>query len=386
MGNSSGVRASAAHWSLVCFLLIVAILLRVVAIETESLWTDEALTIVLANWSISDMLLKPTDPTPFLYYAIHKLLLPPDASLAAMRSISVVAGVLSVALMYPLGRVAFGRWGGVLAAALLALWSMHVDYSQEARAYSLLFLFTLLTSVGLLSYADRLKSEAEGKSAKAWRRAGTLAMVSVGNVLSFYTHVVSVYWIALTSLLLLAFVVRRRDRLVEVSTVFVLMALCAAPGLHWLLQQMRIDHGFTWLQQRDLASFLNLCLNVFLPKGLWENQLTGALGVVSVAKAIVVATCLTALGVALWLGRQRHLAQWRERPHVILLIAAYLLVPVMMWLHGFLATADADRPRHALCRAGNDPADHRSVPGAGAARGDSGPAARRWLCSACRSC
>ena len=99
---------------------------------------------------------------------------------------------------------------------------------------------------------------------------------------------------------------------------------------------MRIDHGFTWLQQRGLVSFLKLCLEVFLPKGLWENQLTGALGVVAVAKAIVVAICITGFGTALWLGRQRLLALRRERPHVILLIAAYLLVPVMMWLHGFL--------------------------------------------------
>ena len=336
MGRLFGVRASAVHWTLLCLLLVAAILLRVVAIETEGLWTDEALTIILSNWSIGDMLLKPTDPTPFLYYAIHKLLLPPDASLAAMRSISVVAGVLSVALMYPLGRLAFGRWGGVLAAALLAVWSMHIDYSQEARAYSLLFLFTLLSSVGLLFYADRLKSEAEGKSAQAWRRAAALVMVGVGNVLSFYTHVMSVYWIALTSLLLLAFVIRRRNRLMEVGTVFFLMALCAAPGLYWLLQQMSIDHGFHWLQQRDLVSFLKLCLDVFLPRGLWENQLTAPLGVIAVAKAIAVAICITGLVAALWLGRQRLLALWRERRHVILLIAAYLLVPVMMWLHGYL--------------------------------------------------
>lgn len=337
MGNQIGVGAAgAAHWPLVCFLLVVAILLRVVAIESEGLWTDEALTIVLANWSIGDMLLKPTDPTPFLYYALHKLLLPPDASLAAMRSISVVAGVLSVALMYALGRLAFGRWGGMLAAALLAIWSMHVDYSQEARAYSLLFLFTLLTSVGLYYYADRLKSEAVGESGQAWRRAAALAMFGAGNVLSFYTHVVSVYWIALTSLLLIALVIRRRDRLVEVGAVFILMALCASPGVRWLLQQMTIEHSFDWLEQRSFVSFLKLCLEVFLPSGLWDNPFTSTLGIISVVKSMVVAICLTALGAALWLGR-RHLLAWpRERPHLVLLIAAYFLVPVAMWLHGFL--------------------------------------------------
>lgn len=335
MGTLVGVRASTAQWLLVCLLLVVAVLLRVIAIESESLWTDEALTVILANWSIGEMILKPTDPTPFLYYALHKLLLPPDAPLAAMRSISVMAGVLSVALMYPLGRLAFGRWGGVLAMALLAVWSMHVDYSQEARSYSLLFLFTLLTSVGLLYYADRVKSETEGMSGQAQRRIAALAMIGAGNVLSFYTHVVSVYWIALTSLLLFAIVIRRRDRLAEVCAVFVLMALCAVPGLYWLLQQMTIEHGFNWLQQRSFVSFLKLCLDVFLPSGLWENSLTVTLGAISIAKALVVAICLAGLGAALWLGRQRLLAWGRERPYVILLITAYFLVPVAMWLHGY---------------------------------------------------
>jgi hypothetical protein len=58
--------------------------------------------------------------------------------------------------------------------------------------------------------------------------------------------------------------------------------------------------------------------------------------VIAVAKAIVVAICIIGFVAALWLGRQRLLALWQDRPHVILLIAAYLLVPVMMWLHGYL--------------------------------------------------
>ena len=115
-----------------------------------------------------------------------------------MRSISVVAGILSVGLIYVLGRLAFGKWGGLLAAALLAVWSMHVDYSQEARAYSLLFFFTLLTSVGLLHYAEILRAQRVGAvGTRSDSGALALAMFGVGNVLSFYTHVVSIYWIGL---------------------------------------------------------------------------------------------------------------------------------------------------------------------------------------------
>src|SRR6266850_7900928 len=95
------------HWVMLATIFIVAILLRVIAIDAQGLWTDEALTLVLSNWSISDMLLLPTDPTPPLYYAIHKLFLSAHSSIAAIRSISVVAGVMSVGFMYVLGRLAF---------------------------------------------------------------------------------------------------------------------------------------------------------------------------------------------------------------------------------------------------------------------------------------
>ncbi|HSE73937.1 MAG TPA: hypothetical protein VLB05_05445, partial [Dongiaceae bacterium] len=73
--------ARATHWATLGAILLIAIAMRVVAIDAQGLWTDEALTIVLSNWSIPDMLLQPTDPTPALYYILHKLLIPADAPL-----------------------------------------------------------------------------------------------------------------------------------------------------------------------------------------------------------------------------------------------------------------------------------------------------------------
>src|SRR5262245_49607562 len=116
MWRATEERPGATHWVALAAIIVAAALLRVIAISTQSLWTDEAATIVLSNWSIGDMFWKPTDQTPFLYYAIHKILLPADASLAALRSISAVFGILSVALIYVLGRLAYGKAGGLLAA------------------------------------------------------------------------------------------------------------------------------------------------------------------------------------------------------------------------------------------------------------------------------
>ena len=141
------------------------------------------------------------------------------------------------------------------------------DYSQEARAYSLLFFFTLLTSVGLLHYAEILRAQRVGAvGTRSDSGALALAMFGVGNVLSFYTHVVSIYWIGLTSLMLLALVIREdRKRLLETCTLYLAMAVCAIPGVLRLIHQMRMGDSFDWLQHRDLGNFLSLCLRAFLP-------------------------------------------------------------------------------------------------------------------------
>jgi hypothetical protein len=336
MEISTNGKPGAAHWIILAVIIVVAILVRMVAIDTQSLWTDEALTIVLANWPIGDMFLKPTDPTPFLYYALHKLLVPPDASLLVIRSISLVAGILSVGLIYALGRLAFGPAGGLLAAALLAVWRSHVDYSQEARAYSLLFLFTLLTSVGFLYYASTVARPADAAMASRQSRYA-LAMFGIGNVLAFYTHVVSVFWIALTSLMLMALVVRRgRDRMAEVAILFLLMALCALPGIYRLLEQMRVGDGFDWVQQRGLVGFITMCLEVILPAGLWDNAATNSLKIVGIAKVAILVALLIAIGAGAWLGRRRIVSWMRERQPVFWLTLGYLLVPAIMWLQGFV--------------------------------------------------
>src|SRR4029453_17993107 len=173
------------HWTMLAAIIAAASVLRIVALDAYGLWNDEALTIVLSNWSIPDMFLLPTDPTPPLYYVLHKLFIPANASVEVVRSISVAAGVMSVGRIYVLGRLAFGATGGLLAAALLAVWTVHVDYSQEARAYSLLFFLTLLTSLGVLCYGRALNLTTVASLPNARRRV-PLILFALGNVLSFY--------------------------------------------------------------------------------------------------------------------------------------------------------------------------------------------------------
>jgi hypothetical protein len=324
--------AGATHRMVLGAILLVAIVLRVVAIDAQGLWTDEALTIVLSNFSIHDLLLLPTDPTPALYYILHKLLIPADAPLILVRSISVAAGVISVGALYLLGRMALGATGGLLAAGLLAVWGAHVDYSQEARAYSLLFLLTLLASLGLLSYARLLRQAGDDR-----RRWLALALFCAGNLLSFYAHVIAVFWIALTSLLLLAVAARRRVRWAELLAAFGFMALGAAPGLLRLARQIAVGDQFHWLGQADLLTFAETNAAVFLPAGWWDNPLTLASGTRGVVEIAVTGASLALLGAGGWIGRARLRRFHEAQPTAFWMIFAYLSVPPLVWATGFIA-------------------------------------------------
>ncbi len=62
-----------------------------------------------------------------------------------LRSLSALAGVLTVPVAYLIGAELRGRRAGLWAAALVAFNPMLLWYSQEARAYSLLVLFSSLS-------------------------------------------------------------------------------------------------------------------------------------------------------------------------------------------------------------------------------------------------
>jgi mannosyltransferase len=323
---------------------LAALLVRLVGVGDWGLWTDEALTIVLSKWSFLEMVRFPLDPTPPLYYALHGALIGSDATAAEMRAISTAAGVAAVLGMYVLGRLCFGTAGGLVAAALLAVWTSHVEYSQEARAYALLFLLSLVASIGVVLHAkalheEALHEEARGGADSAVRRRLGLALFALASILSFYTHVVSALWIALTSLIVVASVMadRRRGPLLEVAVAFTVMAVLALPGLRWLYLTTVDGQDFAWLKQADLARFVGENANAFLPSGLWDNALVELTGRRLTAKGIVIAVWTACLAAGLLLAGRQLLARLRERPYAAAVMAAYLSLPVLVWGLGWFA-------------------------------------------------
>lgn len=130
-------------------LVLLAFTLRVVFLDKQSLWGDEAASLSYAQ---SDSLLEllrrvvTTDPHPPLYYAILQFWIPlAGTDDFLLRWPSLLFGVLTVSLAYSFGRRLFGA---VKPALLLTFFAtiapFLVYYSQEARMYAMAAFLCLL--------------------------------------------------------------------------------------------------------------------------------------------------------------------------------------------------------------------------------------------------
>ena len=156
----------------------VAILLRFVDIGEQSLWVDEAYTARMLDGSIGHLLsgVAGHESTPPLYYVLlwtwARMF---GETESALRSLSAVAGVACVPVMYMVARTLFDRRAATVAAALTATSTVFVWYSQEARAYSL---WLFLTALALLFWIRALDAPTNRN----------LAWWSAMSALSLCTH------------------------------------------------------------------------------------------------------------------------------------------------------------------------------------------------------
>ena len=152
--------------------------LRFWRIGHQSLWYDEALTLDLAHHTFGQMLslVRHTEGEPPLYFSLAWIWARVFGyGDAALRSLSAVAGVAAIPVMYGAGARLLSRRAGLIAAALTACSPLLIWYSQEARSYSLL-VFT--AALSLLAFAHLLSPRPSAGWLATWALAAVLAAAS----------------------------------------------------------------------------------------------------------------------------------------------------------------------------------------------------------------
>lgn len=133
---------------IILVLLLIILLgsfLRIYGLGSESIWFDEAVSINVSQQSVA-LIIEKTELHPPLYYIIlHFWMLLFGTSEVATRSLSAIFGIISIFLIYQVGRTLFNHRVGLISGFLSGISYFHIYYSQEMRNYSLLLLLTLLS-------------------------------------------------------------------------------------------------------------------------------------------------------------------------------------------------------------------------------------------------
>ena len=275
--------AAGRRWGGVDVVLMVAVVvgaaLRLWGVTAQSLWFDEWSTGWASSGSLGDLgfYLRGVDGLPPPYFIgmwvwAHVF----GHSVLALRAPSVIAGVATIAVMYATAQaLGLPRRVARVVALLVAVNPMLVWYSQEARSYSLLVLFSALS---LWAYAH----VRTGGRDRDWRYWGLACVASVS------VHYFGVFLVAAETVDLWR---RRPEQRARILVALRPTAVVVAVLAPWVLyQQLRHDPqdwvgGFPLLERLyDWA--VDLLIGPVPADGrVW----LGALVVVTFAVAVLVA-------------------------------------------------------------------------------------------------
>ncbi|MCH7951965.1 glycosyltransferase [Patescibacteria group bacterium] len=131
--------------TLIFGILLLAILLRLAFLNLHPFWFDEKASVSLASRPISSLLsAAAADTHPPAYFLLLKLWSEISSDILFLRLLSVILGVLSIALAYRVFRKLASEKTAYLTTLLFALSPLHIYYSTEIRMYALLVFETLL--------------------------------------------------------------------------------------------------------------------------------------------------------------------------------------------------------------------------------------------------
>lgn len=139
-------RTPAWTWAGLAAVAVAGLAIRVHGLEVKSLWIDEG-----ASWRIARLpwgefwkVLWGYEANMAFYYALLAGWLRFGDSEVALRSLSVLFGLLTLPAIFVLGRRLFGTATGLVASALLSVHAMHIWFSQEARGYPIAIFLVVL--------------------------------------------------------------------------------------------------------------------------------------------------------------------------------------------------------------------------------------------------
>jgi len=287
---------------LVVALTLLGAALRFFTLNVQSIWQDEAATLLLVHRGLAGTLshLSASESSPPLYYVLVWLWTRVfGAGPLGFRSFSALVGAATIPVMYLAGRQIsprVGVWAAVLATVNPAMYY----YSQEARDYGLLILFSAI------AYAlwQRALREPSARHLTQWAFASALGLL---------THYFAVFLFLAQALILARRTGWRRVRMPVGAVVLVGAALVP------LAASQRASGKVDWIEEASLPSRIGETAKLFF---------VGVYGPMEILAAAVGASL--AAGVLALLLKRGERRERRGARDAALVLAGALAVPLAL--------------------------------------------------------
>jgi mannosyltransferase len=298
--------------------LMIGIFLRFYDLGTESIWLDEAASLKESVMSIQGMVASSNQP-PLYFLILRGWTNLFGISETAIRSLSAIFGVLTIVLVFLVGKSLINTRVALIGAFLTSLAAFPIQYSQDARGYSLLLMLSLLA---YWFFVEILKKNTPG-----WYLAYIIACLLVS-----YTHFFGLFIIS--SQMIYIFIFFRRYKLQRwkyFGTLAILIIALIPLGL-LLKNNIRslASNGF-WIPEPGIGSLLN---NLALFSGI--GSVKNVLFVIFVMLAIL--GFFTLKRVESQYSQQkskkrRDIQVWQiqpDSPEITVLLLLWLFIPILI--------------------------------------------------------
>lgn len=256
--KSKKVFSKKAAITLLIAIVILATLLRLYSISTESYWLDEAISIRQAQHDdLEDTLerVKNDIHLPFYITILHFWVKLFGIGEFASRSLSLIFGVAGILALFFLARRLFGDKTALIASALMAFSPIMIYYSQEARLYTLFVLLSILSFDMFVKYLREPKAK-------------NMILYLCVTLPLIYTHIFGFLVLASQNIVIF---LHSRLNIKKIWRWILSQALLVAMFIPWMpifLRQMTSKNNTVWIPYPGiylvLESLVDLIGNIFI--------------------------------------------------------------------------------------------------------------------------
>ena len=281
--------------------LIFGLIIRSYNLGSHNLWFDEVITFVSAKYFREINLYKLSSFMSLLNHHLYYLLLNLwtvyfGKSELALRSLSMIFGILSIPLIYKLGKLFFNERVGLISAFILSISPIHIWYSQEARGYSLSTFLVMSIVYFYIAAVERNKLH-------LW-----IGFI-VSSILAVYSNYFCFYIIISTGALI--FLKNYRYLLKRWLESFCFILIAFLPQLPNLLKQsISIEENF-WIPRPHLSSIVTTLENF----NVGYNATAGIHFF-----TFILFSSLLLLGIQRW---------WQEKRKELISLISFLFIPII---------------------------------------------------------